>query len=57
MYCIFTGNNFNQILIFEDYKKAVAWCKRATRWTDDEIEKNIKHERHTSIDGCITFFN
>ena len=57
MYCIFTNNDFGQILIFDSYEKAVNWCKRATRWNDKEISENIKSAKATHIDGCITFFN
>ena len=45
MYYIYTGNRFNQILIFENYEDAFTWCKSATRWTDDEIRKAIKQPK------------
>ena len=41
-YYIYTENRFNQILIFDSYEDAFSWCKSATRWTDEEIRKNIK---------------
>lgn len=41
-YYIYTENRFNQILIFDSYEDAFDWCKSATRWTDEEIRKNIK---------------
>lgn len=40
-YYIYTGNEYNQILIFDTYSDAFNWCKRATNWSDREIEKNI----------------
>lgn len=41
-YYIFTGNAHNQILIFESKKDAISWCKSATNWSDETIEKSIK---------------
>ena len=40
-YYIYTGNEYNQILIFDTYSDAFNWCKCATNWSDREIEKNI----------------
>lgn len=48
MYYIFTGNRFNQVLIFDNYKSAFDWAKAATRWTDSEIAENIKTPRKTN---------
>lgn len=39
---IFTGNKFNQILIFESVDDAKKWAKSATSWNDEEIQNNIK---------------
>ena len=39
---IFTGNSFNQILIFESVDDAKKWAKSATSWSDEEIKNNIK---------------
>lgn len=41
IYAIYTRNRFNQILLFDSWEKAAAWCRSATRWTEQEIERNI----------------
>ena len=41
-YAVETENQYDQILMFDTHKEAVSWCKSATRWSDDEIAKNIK---------------
>ena len=41
-YYIFTGNRFNQLLIFDTYEAAYNWCASATYWSDEEIKKAIK---------------
>lgn len=41
IYAIYTENRFNQVLLFETFEKAAAWCKAATTWTDEEIKKRI----------------
>ena len=42
MYAVFTGNRFNQVLLFESLEDVMNWCRKATRWTDEEITVNIK---------------
>ena len=44
-YYIFTGNRFNQVLIFDTYEQAYNWCKSATHWSDAEIKNEIKTPR------------
>lgn len=41
MYYLETGNRFNQILVFKNKRKAIKWCKLATRWNDEQILENI----------------
>jgi len=45
MFCIFTGNRFNQVLIFPTYEAAADWCRKATRYTETEIVRAIKTPR------------
>lgn len=45
MYYVYTGNRFNQILIFDTFEDAFEWCRSATRWTDEEIKKAIKEPK------------
>lgn len=42
LYLIKTKNEHNQLLVFTSKRKAVAWAKKATRWSDAEIEQNIQ---------------
>jgi len=56
LYCIFTGNDYGQILIFESYEAAETWSKSATRWTPEEIQKNIKIANSDNR-GFYTAFN
>ena len=56
MYCIFTHNRFNQILIFTERKDAVKWCHNATRWTDEEINAAVKEVRDDGA-GRFTAFD
>ena len=53
VYVVYTGNRFNEVLLFATYDDAFDWCKKATRWTDEEIEKAIKKPRplHQIHDG------
>ena len=41
-YYIETHNGFDEIIVFTSKKSAVNWCKKATCWTDEQIEQNIK---------------
>lgn len=41
-YAIYTGNRFNQVLLFDSFEAAAVWCRSATRWTETEIKENIK---------------
>lgn len=42
MFIVYTGNRFNQILIFESYKGAADWLRKATRLTEAQIAQAIK---------------
>lgn len=42
MFIVYTGNRFNQILIFPTWNKAAAWLRSATRYTETEIARAIK---------------
>lgn len=42
MFAIYTHNRFNQIMLFQTYDEAYHWCKKATRWTENEIKYSIK---------------
>lgn len=53
-YYIFTGNRFNQVLIFDTYEQAYNWCKSATRWSDAEIKNEIKTPKQ-GHDFCSIF--
>lgn len=45
MFIVYTGNRFNQILIFDSYDKAAAWLRASTRYSELEIAKAIKTPR------------
>lgn len=56
MFVVYTGNRFNQILIFDSYDKAAAWLRASTRYSELEIAKAIK----TPMDyggGYLTVFD
>lgn len=55
LYMIKTENEYNQLLIFTSKKEAVAWAKRATRWSDAEIEQNIR-TLNKNWHGCFDIF-
>lgn len=42
IYTIDTKNRFGQVLVFTDKDTAINWARNATRWTEEEIEKNIE---------------
>lgn len=42
MFIVYTGNRFNQILIFDSYDKAADWLRKSTRYSELEIAKAIK---------------
>lgn len=42
MYYVYTGNRFNQILIFDTYDAAAAWLRLATRLSEDQIRDAVK---------------
>lgn len=42
VYAVFTKNRFNQVLLFKSLEDVMNWCRKATRWTDEEIAVNIK---------------
>lgn len=41
MFCIFTGNRFNQVLIFPSWEAAANWARSATTWTEKQIAARI----------------
>lgn len=47
---VYTENRHNQILIFKNYNDAHKWCKAATRWTEEEIKKNIRYAQDSTGD-------
>jgi len=55
IYCVYTNNRFDQVLLFESFQDAYSWCKAATRWSEKEIYGNIRkpiktgNEKHASI--------
>lgn len=55
LYMIKTENEYNQLLIFTSKKEAVAWAKSATRWSDAEIEQNIR-TLNKNWHGCFDIF-
>ena len=56
LYVIYMENAFDQILIFPTKDGAREWARTATRWNDDEIERNIKKvAEHT--DGIYHVMN
>ena len=42
MFCIFTENRFNQVLIFPTWEAAANWARSATTWSEDEIAMRIR---------------
>lgn len=42
LFIIKTENRFNEILIFDSKEAAQDWAGKATSWTPEQIEKNIK---------------
>lgn len=55
MYYINTHNKFYQVLIFITKEAARQWAKAATRWTDEQIEENIK-EAASDARGYFSIF-
>ena len=39
---LFTGNRFDQVLVFQSYGAAIDWCRKATTWDMDRIVNNVK---------------
>lgn len=42
LFVVFTGNRFNQIMIFASYQDAHEWLRRATRLTEEQIANEIR---------------
>lgn len=42
MFVVFTGNRFNQILIFQSWEEAAEWLRSSTHYTEAEIARAIK---------------
>lgn len=42
LYIIETNNKYNQVLVFTSKTKAIKWSKSATRWSDEQIKKNVQ---------------
>ena len=38
-------NNWYEILEFDTYKEAVAWCETNTKWTEGQIKARIKEDK------------
>ena len=45
MFIVYTGNRFNQILIFDSHDKAAEWLRASTKYSEFEIAKAIKTPR------------
>lgn len=45
MFIVYTGNRFNQILIFDSFNKAAEWLRKSTNYSELEIAKAIKTPR------------
>lgn len=56
MFIVYTGNRFNQILIFDTYDKAADWLRASTRYSELEIAKAIKTPRDNG-GGYLTAFD
>lgn len=55
IYAVYTGNRFNQVLLFDTYEKAKKWLKKCTRMNDLEIAKVIKVPRWNGMDYISLF--
>lgn len=55
IFAVYTGNRFNQVLLFDSYEKAEKWLKESTRYTDSEIAKAIKIPRWNGQDFISIF--
>ena len=51
IFAVYTGNRFNQVLLFPTYDSAANWLRSATRHTEAEIPRLIKT---THFDGMHT---
>ena len=51
IFAVYTGNRFNQVLLFPTYYSAANWLRSATRHTEAEIPRLIKT---THFDGMHT---
>ena len=56
MFIVYTGNRFNQILIFDAYEKAAEWLRGTTRYSELEIAKAIKTPRDNGC-GYLSVFD
>lgn len=54
MFVVYTGNRFNQIMIFDSYNGAAEWLRRATRFTEAQVAQAIKTPSPTA-DGWTVF--
>lgn len=55
IFAVYTGNRFNQVLLFDSYEKAEKWLKESMRYTDSEIAKAIKIPRWNGQDFISIF--
>ena len=55
IFAVFTGNRFNEVLLFDTYEKAEKWLKKSTRLSDLEIAKAIKTPRYSGTDFLSLF--
>jgi hypothetical protein len=55
LFIVYTGNRFNQILIFPTYDAAANWIRHATRFTEEQITNAIKTPFDTK-EGYLSVF-
>ena len=55
IFAVYTGNRFNEVLLFDSYEKAEKWLKKCTNYTDLEIAKAIKIPRWNGQDFISIF--
>ncbi len=55
IFAVYTGNRFNEVLLFDSYEKAKKWLKQSTRLSDLEIAKAIKTPRWNGADYLSLF--
>ncbi len=56
IFAVFTGNRFNQVLLFDTWNEAAEWLRHSTRYTEEDIAKAIKTP-HWNGDNHLTLFD